>query len=297
MSLESVSEFVDRLVTYPPAAGATATSRAVSFRERSNCREAARLMAAGYTVGAFVRTTCGIWIDGSSAAGVDAVYRIKGQKRVGRPFSMLLDAPRFVARLDPDQLAPALHDIFLDPDKLAARLGDLCFIRAPITAAAAGALPEELWSRTPDGTFWLQNWVGCDNAPALMLLEEMAAQGTELPVATSMNVSGQPEIVDQEDGAQFCREHDIPLFLHDPAHRGHVQGSYPIISIDHDGVHLLRHGHFPGELFRYLLDGLPVTLEGARPATYPLVPTHDEATAATLDGPTLRCQIAEALAC
>jgi hypothetical protein len=204
-------------------------------------------------VGALVRSTCGIFVDAANPQGVEAVYAIKGAKRAGKPLSVLLYARALVPLLDLGRIRPDLRPIFGDPAELASRLATLCFMRVPITEGAALLLPPVVVSETPDGAHWLQNYVPGEWGPAFPLVDEVLAAGLTLPSATSMNVSGQPEIVDQDEALAFCAAHGIPLFLADPGARPVAKGSYPIISVGLEGVRLVREGHFPGNLFDLLL--------------------------------------------
>jgi tRNA A37 threonylcarbamoyladenosine synthetase subunit TsaC/SUA5/YrdC len=246
-----------------------------SINNIEDSREAVRLIKAGYPVGSFVRAVCAIWVDAADPDAIKTIYRIKGERRVGRPMSTILPASDFVPLIDPAEVPPGLRDVLLDPAELEARFGSLGFIRVPIRQDAAASLPSSVLSRTPDGKYWLQNYIPSANDGIRLLLDEMRAQGVRLPAATSMNISGQPEIVEQEEGAAFCDSYSIPLFLGDPDDKAQVRGSFPIVGVDHTGVRLLREGQFPGYLVRYLL-GSEVDMSPAAQAKYPILRTHCE---------------------
>jgi hypothetical protein len=266
-----------------------------SLRDPDDCRRAAQLMHEGSPVGVFGRSVASIWVDATNTAGVAAVYRIKGAKRTGMPLGMALavdDLPRLI---DPDLIAPELRPLLLDGSDLAARLSTLIWIRFPLRRVAVAALPECLMSNTPDGTRWGQGWITDLGDAHGVLLARLAENGIRLIAPTSMNVSGEPEIVDVEVGAEFCARHGIPLFLRDPDDARAVQGSYPIMEVNRDGVRLVREGHFPSYLLSRLLGGVPVQTEGHRPAKYPVLQTHTQEEAQKLSAYRLHDEIQAAL--
>ncbi len=281
----AVAEKNDRVA--PPA-----TSTAIaSITDAASRERAARLVKNGAAVAAFVRSVWVLWIDPANHEAVETIYRIKGEKRTGRPMATALGAETFVELLDPDRIAPGVRKIFLDPEELKLRLSMLCLIRAPIKRSAVEMLPPIIVSHTPDGTAWLQNCVTTGPAPAVRLAESILGQGVAFPSVTSMNVSGLPEIVQQDEAEAFCRERRVPLALIDPGDKPLVRGSFPIIGVNKQGVRLIRNGHFPGYLFRYLLDGAEVELDGAALAKFPLVRTHSEEEASGTGATRLREEI------
>jgi hypothetical protein len=163
-----------------------------SIRDSEACNKAARLLSEGFTIGTYIRGVCGLWADGQLPSGLEEIYRIKGEKRSGRPIGAIMPSAEFVSILDEDQIAPPARDLFLNDNLLATRLGSICFIRAPITDIVGSSLPDRLVSRTDDGTCWIQNWLpeGCN--PAANWLESMRSMNISLPVATSMNVEREP---------------------------------------------------------------------------------------------------------
>lgn len=241
-----------------------------SIRDATACNKAARLLAQGQPVATYIRGVCGLWADGESEPGLDAIYQIKGERRGGRPVGTTLPAAEFIEKLNPDDISSSLHGLMLNMDELARRLGSLCFIRAPIKDEVGESLPERLVSRSDDGTYWIQNWLpeGCRSARHWM--ESIGEQGISLPVATSMNVSGEPEIVDQEEGRKFARARGVPMFLADPDDPGRARGSFPILQVDSAGIKLLREGHFTAKLFQLLLSGWHIDLSHYQTAKYPV---------------------------
>src|SRR5436190_9067813 len=192
---------------------------------------AVHLIAEGACVASFVRSVWVLWIDPANRDAIESIYRIKGDKRIGRPISTTLGADRFVELLDPDQIAPGVRDIFLAPRELERRFGMLCLIRAPIKKSAVHLLPPEIVSQRADGTYWLQNCVMSGSAPVVALVQAMQDAGVSFPAVTSMNLSGQREIVDRDEAEAFSREHGIPLVLTGPEQKPEVRGSFPIIEV------------------------------------------------------------------
>jgi hypothetical protein len=266
-----------------------------SIRDRGACADAAKQIARGEVTGSYIRGVCGLWIDGGSAKAIDRIDEIKGEKRANRPFGTTLDGAEFSAMIDPDQIASAVGDLFLDADRLRARLGSMCFIRIPIRKQIGMDLPARLISQTDDGTYWLQNWMPWGCRSSAQWIEAMKEQNTEFPSATSMNVSGTPELVDQEAGVEFCRQHNISTFLGDPESKYEVKGSFPILQVDKGGIHLIREGHFPGLLFRYLLPEWDIDLSDVKRAKYPLVQIPAEWQSGALTGDALRLALIEHL--
>lgn len=146
-------------------------------------------------------------------------------------------------------------------------------------------------SQTSDGAYWMQTWLPTVDSPASLLVEELREEGVELWAVTSMNVSDQPEIVEQDEGIAFCGTHGIPLFLADPEDKRAVRGSFPIIGIDRGGIRLIREGHFPGYLFEYLLGDAHVDTSQPIPAKYPLLLTPSREAASKLPAHQLRKEI------
>lgn len=272
----------------------TALTAVGSIRDERGCRWAADLVSDGQPVGGFVRAVCAIFVDAGNPDAIEAIYRIKGEGRVGRPLSSVLPTAEFVRLIDPDEVPEELRDVVLDAAELEARFGSLGFIRVPIRREAVKALPPSVLSRAPDGKYRLQNYIPSSDDSVQMLVKEMAARGVKVPAATSMNLSGQPEIVEQYEGIAFCKAQAIPLFLADYKDGGRVRGSFPIVSIDRTGVKLLREGQFPGHLVRNLF-GREVDMTNTARAKYPVVQTHCEKCAGRVSPRELHDEIVEYL--
>ena len=266
-----------------------------SIRDIRACTNAARQIESGEVVGSYIRGVCGLWIDGASAKAIDLIDEIKGEKRASRPFGTTLDGAEFARMIDPGQIAPSTRGLFLDAEQLRSRLGSLCFIRIPIRKQVGIELPPRLVSQTEDGTYWLQNWIPWGCRSSRLWMEALKGQKIEFPSATSMNVSGNPELVEQEAGVEFCESQGISTFLGDPESRYEVKGSFPILQVDKAGISLIREGHFPGILFRYLLQEWEIALSDYKPAKYPLVQLPEELQSGASTGHQLRLDLIEHL--
>ena len=266
-----------------------------SIRDPIACRGAAELLRGGGAFGSLIRGVCAVWVDGRNLDAVEAVYEIKGEQRGRRPFGVIVSAERLSKLVDLTRVAPSIRDLFSDPDELGNRLGSMCFIRYPVADSVAATLPEWVMSQTDDGTHWVQSWMPDGWAATRVLMDALDNADVDLPIVSSMNVSGQPELVDLEGGLQFSAAHGIGLFLADPDVPGEVRGSFPILSVNASGIELSREGHFPGYLFDVLLDRWQVERASAQPSKYTLVATHSEASARKLSPHLLREEIIERL--
>jgi tRNA A37 threonylcarbamoyladenosine synthetase subunit TsaC/SUA5/YrdC len=264
-----------------------------SIRDREACTAAAVLLKEGRVIGTYVRGVCGLWADGRSEEALDTIYAIKGEERADRPLSTTLMSPLFVEMVNGARIPAPLKGLFFDADELATHLGSMCFIRAPIRSQTASPLPSRLVSQSGEGTYWLQNWLpeGCE--PTRRLMEALHASDLDVPAVTSMNVSGEPEIVDPEEGLAFSRDHDVPLFLADLDSPERVKGSFPIVQVDEEGMRLLRAGHFDPRFFRYLTGDWEIDLSDYRSGNYPLADIPDEVEELAPDGDLFRLRLLE----
>lgn len=217
-------------------------------------RKAAVLVKKGFPIGVYNRGVCAIWGDGRNKEFIKKVAEIKGEERNSRPLAATLSTQEIVSLMDTSKIPETLLPIFSKAEELTARLGSLCFIRFPIKESAIKGLPSSIISYSADGTAILQNWDPDGHNVVHLLVQEMRKHLVLFPAVTSMNISGQPEIIDQDDGIKFSREHKIPLFLYDLRDKGAVKGSYTIFSLDSKGVKLVRDGNIPAHLFAHLLE-------------------------------------------
>ena len=262
-----------------------------SIWDEADCRAAAALLSRGRPVGTYIRGVCGIWVDGGNGSAIETAYTIKGEKRGHRPLGVILDAESLSGMIDVGRIARETHSLFLDPEMLLARLGSLCFIRYPVAESVASSLPGAVLSRDGEGMRWLQSWIPEGCSTTRIWIRQLHEQHVDLPIATSMNLSGHPELVDQEDGAAFCEQHEIPIFLGSPDVVGVARGSFPILRVDETGISVVREGHFPSVLFDHLLDGWMVDQSDVQPARHPVVETHSRQSASAIAPNELRQQM------
>ena len=250
----------------------TVGTELIEFGDEEGIRRAAQRIAAGSVIGAYIDGVDTIWVDGRQSGAAARIQAIKGEGRVGKPLSAILEADALVPMLDLEQIPRPLHAIFADAEGLAGRIGALAALRLPIRIEAARDLPSYMVTQSADGVYWLQDFIPSGHPTTSRLVYELVQAGVMLPAATSMNVSSTPEIADQGQALAFSIKHDLPLLLHDPHPNPHIQGSFPILGVGPAGVVLLREGHFPGQLLRYLLEYEEIDLSGAKPAKYPISP-------------------------
>lgn len=229
--------------------------------------EAARLLSKGEIVGIFNRGVCALWFDGGNPKAVKKIWKIKGEARLGKSFALTLDLEEFVSMIDLDLLPATLQNLIKSEDfKL--RVGSLCFIRAPIKAHHQSSIPPHAKSFEADGVCMIQNWDAFGHTPTEQFLNEVRKLGVAHPGVTSMNITGQREIVDQKIGGEFCKKYGIPIFLKDPkAHPKHI-GSYTIFTFGREGIKLDRDGNIPSRLFRKIF-GIPIDTKDAKKPNYP----------------------------
>jgi hypothetical protein len=255
--------------------GSTVNTETAELGDPAGTRRAAQFVAAGQAIGTYLDGVDTIWVDAGNPTAVRNVEIMKGEARTGKPLSTALESADLVPLLDEARIPEALHRIFLDPEELTARLGALAPLRLPVRGDVAAQLPPVLITQTAEGTYWLQNWIPNGNEAVTLLVRELKRAGVNFPGGTSMNVSGLPEIAAQEEALAFSGEHGIALLLCELHPSQDAEGSFPILGVGPDGVNLLREGHFPGELFRDLLE-YEVDLSQAKPAKYPISPTVQE---------------------
>lgn len=238
-----------------------------SILNLSDQEYAADLIRAGQVVGVFNRGVCALWFDGGNSQAINEVLRIKGERRLGRPISLTLSLEEFVPMIDFSVLPQSISDLLNDPN-VKHRIGSLCFIRAPIKPEYHGKIPDQAKSLSEEGYCLIQNWDSFGHDATEAFLEEVRKRGVIHPAVTSMNTSGSPEIVDQLEGEEFCRENGIKFYLKDPdANPDHV-GSYTIFSINQHGITLERDGNIPGRLFEHIFD-IPIDTANYKPSKHP----------------------------
>lgn len=229
-------------------------------------REAAGFLAAGEVVGVFNRGVCALWFDCANPKAVKKIWQIKGEGRKSRSLSLTIKLEEFLAMVDSGKLHADVRNLINGGD-FQSKVGSLCFIRAPIKKEYEEDIPHHAKNYS-DGVCMVQNWDAHGHEPVEEFLNEVRKKGVKYPAVTSMNLTGQPEIVSQEEGEQFAQKMGLPIFLKDPqAHPRHV-GSYTIFTFGRKGIILDRDGNIPAGLFGKIF-GLPIDAEKAKKPNYP----------------------------
>lgn len=240
-------------------------SYAGSLWNHADREKAARLLANGEVVGIFNRGVCALWFDGGSAEAYRKLVLIKGEGRKGRPVALTLGLDEFIPMIDRSNLSQDLKK-FLDSSDIKHKLGSLCFIRAPIKKHFQKKLPP--WAKNFAGKVCLvQNWDSFGHEPTEKFLLAVKKLGVRHPAVTSMNKTGQAELVDQAKGAEFARENKIAVFLKDEKAHPRHKGSYTVFTFNKFGIKLERDGNIPGKIFKFIF-GLPIDTKGAKSSHY-----------------------------
>lgn len=240
-----------------------------SFLKRRDRKEAAEIVAAGEIIGVFNRGVNAIWLNGAEEVAMDRLYKVKGERRKGKPTALTLDLKYFVQFIDTSHLASEVREFIELSQDLRSHLGSLCFIRAPIKAEYIDVLPAGSLSKDKQGQVWAQSWDPYGHPPAEDLVKRIINLGVRYPAITSMNYSGSPEIVEQSEAGEFCKANNIPIFLKDDKANPLVKGSYTIITLTDKGIELTRDGNIPGRMIQPIFNSLILINDNVVPAKHP----------------------------
>ena len=208
-----------------------------SYDDAEAIAEAVDVIRAGGVVGTHFGTVFGLLVDGSHAGVADEIMAIKGAARGHKPLAVATRPGRFVELIDVASLPPEVRRL-TDQPWFVDRLAGMVAVRAP--AAPGIAIPEHLVSEV-DGRRWVQVFDPLRMPGASDLISAMWAAGVDWVAGTSMNESGQVEIVDLEEAVDFAERHELAL-LFQPAAMHEASGSLPILQLDPDGLRLDRQG-------------------------------------------------------
>lgn len=233
-----------------------------SIWDKSDRKTAANLLTQGELVGVFNRGVCALWFDGGNKAAIDKLLQVKGETRLGRPIALTLSLEEFIPMVDLKNLPRGLSD-FLSSSDLKSKIGSLCFIRAPLKKDFHRIIPDAAKSFDEQGVCMIQNWDSFGHNPVENFLSLAKKMGVVHPAVTSMNITGQIEIVDQKKAIKFCQKFKIPIFLKDQKARPDHIGSYTIFTFDQNGIKLERDGNIPAFLFKYIF-GTSFERKGAK---------------------------------
>jgi len=228
--------------------------------------KAAKLLSKGEIVGVFNRGVCALWFDGNNAKTIERVAVIKGEQRRGRPIALTLSLEEFIPMIDTDKLPRELKKFLLSSD-IKHKVGSLCFIRAPLKADFQKNIPK--WAKNFEGELCMvQNWDSFGHDATEKFLESVKKLGVKHPGVTSMNKTGQAELVNQKEGEEFAKENGVPIFLKDEkAHPKHL-GSYTIFTFNKFGIKLERNGNIPAKIFKFIFC-LPIDTKNAKSIKHP----------------------------
>jgi tRNA A37 threonylcarbamoyladenosine synthetase subunit TsaC/SUA5/YrdC len=237
----------------------------------STMQRAAAYIAKGQAVGIFMGTVCVLFGKGDDNSFFNEVVRVKGEKRRTKPLGLIMTSDEVIKLIDPSKIPASLHSIFLNPTELTNRFGAICFLRLPVRKEVVRTMPAHHFSYEADGTPVIMILDPAGFSTVQFLKEAVHNKGVKYFTGTSMNYSGQPELVKQADGIEFCREvGNIPLFMTDPTNSGKIQGSLPIIKVGPTGPELLRQGFIPLAALEKLV-GTSLDTSSLRLASYPLM--------------------------
>jgi hypothetical protein len=213
------------------------------------------MVANGEVVGASFGTVYGLVGDGHSLGLGTKVAAIKGHQRLGRPLSVCLPESRFSRLLDPAQIHPAVRGMALDGHALSQTLSSLAFVRAPIRTSVAQDLPAHLVSIN-DGVPYRQSLDPGGLPGARNLMRLLWRRGVHFPAISSMNASGEPEIVNYSRALTFCNDYGLAALLRPKSQIQQAQGSFSILEVGPHGLRAARHGVIPVPVLQRLVEPL-----------------------------------------
>ncbi len=245
-----------------------------SLLKRADRDEAALELAKGEIVGIFNRGVCALWFDGGDPNAIKKVATIKGEGRGGKTIALTLSLDDFVPMIDLENVSENIKR-FLLSSNLRKKIGSLCFIRAPLKKKYQKMIPSHAKSYE-EGVCLLQNWDSHGHIPSEQFIKRVRELGVVHPGVTSMNLTGEKEIVDQQEAEEFCKSNNIPIFLKDPTAHPNHKGSYTIITLGRDGIRLARDGNIPGWIIEQIID-ITFIRKGVRKSNYPQIEFPKEA--------------------
>lgn len=239
-----------------------------SIRNEQDRKVAAIQIKAGDPVGVKNGGVNAIWMDASNPKAIEETETIKGEQRLGRPIALTLSTRELLEVSDLSKAPAAVRDYLSVTKDLEKEVGSLFFLRVPLKQEYLGVIPKSAVSLDQNDVPWIQSWDPYGFKPTEQLVYEMRELGIQFPGVTSMNISGQPEIVDQAEAQKFCQDKNIPVYLSDPKANPLFAGSYTIVSIGPKGFELVRDGNIPGDVVEEIF-GIDVDRTNAKQSKYP----------------------------
>jgi hypothetical protein len=201
----------------------------------------------GNVVGASFGTSYGLVANGLLPGLDEQLAAIKGPGRLGRPLAVCLPSARLAGLIDPARLHPSVRDWALDEQGLARAFGSQCFLRVPVRSRVVASLPAHLISYT-DGVPYLQSLDPSQLPGAGAFITSLWESGVVVPILTSMNYTGLPEIVEHRVATRFARVAGLPSLLAGPMD-GRT-GARTVVDAGPAGVFTKREGTFPAAAVR-----------------------------------------------
>lgn len=232
--------------------------------------KAAELVAKGEVIGVFNRGVNALWLDAQNPNALKKLRKIKGEIRQQRPLALTLKLNDFIKLIDLETIPKEIKDFLILSEDLKDSLGSLCFIRVPIKNEYKDKVPKSSLLTDDKGVAWLQSWDPHGHLFTEALIKSIIDEGVEFPGVTSMNITGQPEIVSQTEAVDFCKTQIIPFYLKDPYSNPKLQGSYTIITLSRKGIELTREGNIAGKYIQQIF-GLNFIKDGVKEAKYPQI--------------------------
>lgn len=221
---------------------------------------AGRRIAEGQVVAVDNDAVWALWGDAAADEFVDQVQAIKSREPERR-FGLTLPFSHVASYADYDRIHPGLHPLFTYPEDMTALLGGLAFLKLPADEAKlhGSSFSDVVVSYDRLGKPVLQNYDPTGKRNIELLVAEAIAAGANLPAATSMNASGEKEIVDHDRAAAFIGTYGLKAYIDSRAARLGT-GSYAILDITPCGFELVREGNISVDIIRRLLDGYPFVI-------------------------------------
>lgn len=217
----------------------------------------------------------------------EQIRQVKGEKRgqtqpVG--CTMPFDTPFLRGIFSTDNiLDPRIQGLYRDPAEQTRWFGGVAFLRGAINEDV-DHVPTSMISQQPNGLRsqrLLQVYAPVEGTAMDRILKSVVHKGG-LPIMTSANISGLPEIVDREQGRQFAQSHNLPYVT--AAINGRQpqrpRGSYPAVHARYDANTRqwkwvwVRTGCFAEEILLRLVDNMPAQIDPHRKKPDPKYPNN-----------------------
>lgn len=235
---------------------------------------AVKLISRGQLVAFQWGNVFGMAMDGTRSKAIQHALSVKSDSNPNRKFSGILDLKLFLSLIDKSKVHPQIVSLLENPDQLSHLTSGLFHLRAPVTSTAQGLVPPSMLSQE-GGQLFLQN-LDSSKHPIFKLVQACAASGINWLCCTTLNRTGQPEVVKLIEAKKFISRlphQTISLLLTDPTpfHKT-VLGSFAIVDISYHAngkLKVIRDGFLPASEFVHRILGISVDVSEAKPAAYP----------------------------